>query len=86
MRVSGASRNFYKVNINGSSGYVLGTTVTVAPLLKEKTKSITRLLDYPQVNAAAITVIPSNQEISIMGVHEDFYRVKFKDETGWIKK
>ena len=86
MRVNGASRNFYKVNINGSSGYVLGTTVTVAPLMKEKTKSITRLLDQPQVNAAALAVIPANQEISIMGVHEDFYRVKFKDEIGWIKK
>ena len=86
MRVTGASRNFYKVNLDGTSGYVLGTTVTGAPLMKEKTKTITRLLDHPQVNAAAKTLIPANQEISIMGVHEDFYRVKYKDETGWVKK
>lgn len=85
--VIAATGNMYKVVLpHGKSGFVNAKDVTGKPLRNFRVKDSTRLLDEPLIGAAAKATIAAQSEVAIIGAHENFYLVKYKDVNGWINK
>ena len=86
IRITGAADASYKILYpDGKESMVKSTDVSIKPLRNEKLTNPTRLLDEPNILAAAKTLIPANSEVTLLGTHQGLYYVKYKDITGWLQ-
>ena len=87
LRVIAATENFYKVTMpGGNEGYIPGSALTNKALKKQNIITPTRLLDQPDAAAASMITIPSGTEVSVIGTHNDFNFIQYKELKGWVKK
>lgn len=87
MKILSATAENYLVQFaNGKMASIKSDLVTDQPLMDITTDTLTRILDEPFINAAAMAVIPSRTKLEVIGDAGQFYRVHYEKLKGWIKK
>lgn len=82
-----ATGNWYKIILPGQQeGFISSDNVIAGTLTEQKLNTAMRLLDQPVITAPAITTIPAGEKVSVIGEHQNFRLVKFKDWQGWVTK
>ncbi|HEY5523939.1 MAG TPA: SH3 domain-containing protein [Clostridium sp.] len=92
LAIIGTAGSFYKVNYNGTSGFVSASTVsivapmpvTVAKTLYGTTKSSTQVRTGAHINYSVYATMPTGYKMVITGVAGSFYRVTYANKTGYV--
>lgn len=87
LKVIAATDDFYKVELTDSSiGFIKSSFVNRQPLRKATLSQATVLLDRPGDHAAAKKLLSKGAGITVLGMHNSFYYVKYDEVNGWVKK
>lgn len=85
LQVIAAYDNWYKViRPDQREGFISSSAVTNDPVRQLKLTKETRLLDSPDMMAAAKRLITGGNSVSVLGNYLTFYLVSHENETGWI--
>jgi peptidoglycan LD-endopeptidase LytH len=85
--ITGATDDWFTVQLpNGKRGFVKSNDITNKIAGNEKTKSNTRLLDFPDSTAPAKALIPKDEELKIAGSFDGYNLAEYKDLSGWVLK
>ena len=85
IKINGATDDWYRVEWNDSSaGFVREKQVSTLPLKKQQLKTPLRLLDQPETNSPAIVSLKAGDEITLLGLRNNFFRVTHGKFAGWV--
>lgn len=83
--IMAAVENWYKIQLpGGQQGFIISSLLTTKMLCKQKTTGEIRLLDAPDQNAAAKTIIAKGISIDVIGSYNNFYLVDHNNQKGWV--
>lgn len=89
LQLQSATGAWYKIKLpDGREGFVAGNEVNTitTPLRTYKLDSVQKLLDKPDILAAAKTVIPKERTVQVLGVFNNYYYVSADNGQGWVLK
>jgi hypothetical protein len=87
MRVLSVTGNWYKVLLPGDKkGFVTAGVVTTTPARKFNIQKNARLLAWPDSTSPARQLVEADTSLAVLGIHEDYYFVQYKDIGGWVLK
>ena len=85
IKINGATNDWYRVEWNDSTaGFVREKQVSNNPLKKQQLKTALRLLHQPQTDSPAIVSLKAGDEITLVGLKNNFFRVTHGKLSGWI--
>lgn len=85
--VESATDKFYSVKLPGGvRGFIAGSEITKARVSEISATTDTRLLDSPDIGAAAKAMIPKGTRMDIVGNYFDFSLVSVNEQLGWVPR
>lgn len=85
VRISSATSAWYKVvQPGGMEGFIMSRNATRSYLTTFAADTTLRLLDQPEADAAAKTLINEKSLLNVIGSYNNYYLVNYDNQEGWI--
>lgn len=93
VQITGKSGDWYKINFNGTTGYVKGDFITLGGLISSGNGTVTLKDPSSALNLRSSSSITSNvvgslahgTVVKIIGTEGQWYKIEFNGETGYVK-
>ena len=85
--IAGATDNWYRVvSADNIEGFVTASALTTKPVRKQTIATDKKLQEAPYPGAPAKSIIPAGSSVELLGTHEQFNYVSYKEVTGWVSR